>query len=101
MSSKKTTNFLTDFAMVESREEYEWYNGLWVGQYWKYRIVTTEVWEALLEDGEPMPASFINPGNKAIGAWRCEDRGVSDPFGSPLRRWYHETWVSRSVYYAV
>ncbi len=56
MSSKKTTNFLTDFAMVDCREEFEWYNGLWIGQYWKYRIVTTEVWEALLEDGEPMPA---------------------------------------------
>lgn len=94
---KKTTNFLTDFALVECREEYEWHRNRWTGQYWKYRIVTMETWEALLADGEAMPASYVNPGGKAVGAWRCEDRGLSDPFGSPLRRRYHETWISRGV----
>ena len=101
MSSKKTTNFLTEFAMTECREEYEWYNSLWAGQYRRYRIVTTQVWEALLEDGEEMPTQYINPDKKSIGAWRCEDRGLSDPFGSPLRRMYHETWVSRGAYHDI
>ena len=95
MIIKKTTKFLTDFACVEKRDEYHWRNGLWWRTYWGYLVVTTEVWEALLEDGEAMPASFINPGGKPIGEWRCEDRCVTDPFGSPLRRAYREIWIRR------
>lgn len=95
--STGTTKFLTSFARTDEREEYEWYGNWVTGQYDRYRVVTTEVWEALLDDGEPKPASFVNPGRKAVGVWKCESRGVSDPFGTPLRRMYHETWVMRSA----
>ena len=92
-----TTHFLTGFKKVDEFEEYEWYGNWVTGQYDRYRVVTKEVWEALLADGEPKPANFVNPGGKAVGTWRCESRGVSDPFGTPLRRMYHETWVMRSA----
>lgn len=98
---RKTTSFLTGFAMTDQREEYEWFRNPFSGRYWKYRIVKTEVWMALLADGEEMPPSYVNPGRKDVGSWRCEDRSVSDPFGSPLRRWYQETWISRGEYHEV
>lgn len=101
MAKKPTTNFLTEFKCVDRREEYVWRNGIWRGTYYGYTVVSTEVWEALLADGEAQPASYVNPGAKAVGQWRCEDRGVSDPFGAPLRRVYHETWVSRGVFTSV
>lgn len=96
MSDKKpTVSLLAPFAMTECREELEWYRNWVTGEYNRYRVVTFEVWEALLDDDAPMPATFLNPGGKAVGAWRCEDRSLSDPWGSPLRRTYQETWIHR------
>lgn len=91
-----TSYFLSGFKMTDEFEEYEWYGNWVTGEYDRYRIVHKEVWEALLADGEGSPGGFVNPGGKPVGQWRCEGRGVSDPFGTPLRRKYHETWVWRS-----
>lgn len=96
MAKKPSINFLAEFAIVEERESYEWYRSWVTGLFNRYRIVTTEVWENRLAPGEPKPASFVNPGKKVVGEWRCEDRSVSDPWGSPLNRTYRETWVHRS-----
>lgn len=97
MAKKPSINFLAEFAVVERREGYEWYRSWTTGLYNRYRVVTTEVWENRLAEGQAMPADFVNPGGKAVGVWRCEDRSISDPWGTPLNRTYRETWVHRSA----
>lgn len=96
MARKPSIKTLCDFAMVESHEQLVWRRNWQTGELDRYNVVRTEVWQVLLADDQEEPAVYVNPGKKD-GTWRCEDRGCSDPWGSPLRKTYQETWVRKGV----
>jgi hypothetical protein len=100
-----TLGNINNFKCVEDVEEIEWRtNGRVLGAPVEFRSVARKTYEVTLEDGKPKPTSPVNPGGLTVGTktgtWRCESRGVTDPYGIPLRRVYHETWISRGKWEA-
>ncbi|MFA6718937.1 MAG: hypothetical protein WCS15_07640 [Prevotella sp.] len=93
MSTKKVIKNINDWKLVDEREEYEYrYYGFtsWMVKRRPKRFYT---WQITLDDGAAKPSSPANPGSYSLPC-RCEDRGVSDPYGTVLQRVYHETWVT-------
>lgn len=66
---------------------------VWVA--YKYREELTQLWECPVADSQGFPAAVQDPGNLVQQGWRCENRKIIMPYGSPLCRHYTETFVKK------
>ena len=65
---------------------------------WRYREETSITYEISVADTQGFPSSIQDPGGLIAQGYRCEHRGLSRAYGTPLGGTYQEVFVKKGAW---